>query len=41
MLSYAIKKQLGHPKPPNRGFGTPSLVLNGIKGKHGKNIKEL
>ena len=21
-LSYAIKNQLGHPKPPTRGFGT-------------------
>ena len=40
--SYAIKNQLGHPKPPTRGFGTqntpiggyfacPSLVLYGIR----------
>ena len=21
-ISYAIKNQLGHPKPPTRGFGT-------------------
>ena len=24
-LSYAIKNQLGHPKPPTRGFGTKYL----------------
>ena len=30
--SYAIKNQLGHPKPPTKGFGThPSLVLYGIR----------
>ena len=36
-LSYAIKNQLLHQKPPNRGFGTQrvfacsSLVLYGIR----------
>ena len=41
-LSYAIKNQLGHPKPPTKGFGTQkyphwgyfacsSLVLYGIR----------
>ena len=26
-LSYAIKNQLGHPKPPTRGFGTQNGVF--------------
>ena len=25
-LSYAIKNQLGHPKPPTRGFGTQNTL---------------
>ena len=28
--SYVIKNQLGHPKPPNRGFGTQKKPLVGI-----------
>ena len=30
--SYAIKYQLGHPKPPARGFGTQNtpIALGGI-----------
>ena len=30
-LSYAIKNQLGHPKPPTRVFACPTLVLYGIR----------
>ena len=30
-LSYAIKNQLGHPKPPTRVFACSSLVLYGIR----------
>ena len=29
-LSYAIKNQLGHLKPPNRGFGTQNTLIGGI-----------
>ena len=28
-LSYAIKNQLGHPKPPTRGFGTQNTPIGG------------
>ena len=28
-LSYAIKNQLGHPKPPTRGFGTQNTSIRG------------
>ena len=27
--SYVIKNQLGHPKPPNRGFGTQNTPIGG------------
>ena len=27
--SYAIKNQLGHPKPPTRGFGTQNTPIGG------------
>ena len=30
-LSYAIKNQLGHPKPPTRGFGTPNFLFLGFR----------
>ena len=30
-LSYAIKNQLEHPKPPTRVFACPTLVLYGIR----------
>ena len=29
-LSYAIKNQLGHPKPPTRGFGTQRPILGSM-----------
>ena len=28
--SYAIKNQLGHPKPPTRGFGTQRPLLGSL-----------
>ena len=28
-LSYVIKNQLGHPKPPTRGFGTQNTPIGG------------